>query len=1301
MHPSALKYGKAFFDTYLLECDPQQLLVVDVGSQDVNGSLRQFSPVGARYIGVDFSVGAGVDVVMSDPYSLPFETATADAVVCSSVFEHSEFFWLLFVECLRILKPTGLLYLSAPSNGMVHRYPVDSWRFYPDAGHALINWARRNGEQPVLLESFIAPKLGPVAEEGMWNDFVAVFAKDERHSVQHSRRILNDEPAAFCAFAHGKEIPWVQSAINPDNAQLVALETEIGRLKRNLAICQADDAHEIARCRGEPSGRDGRSIVCDALSGPTKPPSSDDPQGIIQNVIEAKRPPHSIARIAVVVHLFYLDLLDEILNHLTNIPEPFDVFVTTPFEADIPHILNATARRGIPTTAVLTKNRGRDVGPFVTLYRTRRLNRYEAVLKLHSKKTPQVDAGDVWRRKLYAQLCGNSLTVRRYLTLLREHDCGVAGPTEYFLTDPQAWHSNKEMTRHVLIAAQVQGDGDEPSLGFFTGTMFWFAPNALSRLTTLSSDLLCFDEEHGQKDGTLAHALERVFAQLARGSGYRVGGVEAGGMYIFESDNSADKVLVQTADTTELILRAREFIAHQHLTDAHDLLMRGLQAEPDNPCILVELGKVAFLGDMPQDGHTIFEHAATLSHDVLPDILQFGKDLFQKSDSENGLLIFSLLERIIAKNLPSGTPEQALTPITDAAKGSNIAKKSRIDVARHALHRRNNERPLGSPYDLPADTASANGVAEDLRKAQLVIDAKQGIERAIALYDNGKLEEAYEAFHALLGGRQSNPQVLVYLGLIALRRALPDEAQKFFERAVECSQDPANTMAAIGQRCMEHNALDFAERWLSAATQARPDLSGAFALLADVLVQQARQEDALQLLDSLSARGAADLAVQSRLVKLAEKLADPQAECKACLRASAYPDSHARAIALLPYCDDSSIYMIRNEAERFASRHGINKGACQSTGSRQRLKLGFVSDRFAEGEITARLEPLFDALDPTLFETFIFAAGKPGGEAAQHLFMLADEWILTAELDATAISRTISKRSIDVLINLDGHASLATLAFFNHRHAPLQLNWTWPPQPLALPAVDRTLLDPLVPPDIIDALTEESALICHPTAFSFPPLPARLPSDDAAPCVFGCMQPLNLVDRQSWLTWAEILRAVPDASLHINAGDAEEAGLLRVQRLFEAQEIAPSRIVFVRADTARTIGEAWQCVDLGLSPLAGDSSHALLLSAWAARACVALDAGTPWTRTAASILRKLRHDTLIAVDRDHYVATAVRLASDRSKLRCTGQALRGSLQRSPLTDAEGFARAFGNTLVQLWQSAGGEMQTEKREGAQA
>ena len=62
MHPSALDNGGLFFDTYLNA--GEALTVLDIGAQDVNGSLRARAPAACRYIGVDFAPGRGVDVVL-------------------------------------------------------------------------------------------------------------------------------------------------------------------------------------------------------------------------------------------------------------------------------------------------------------------------------------------------------------------------------------------------------------------------------------------------------------------------------------------------------------------------------------------------------------------------------------------------------------------------------------------------------------------------------------------------------------------------------------------------------------------------------------------------------------------------------------------------------------------------------------------------------------------------------------------------------------------------------------------------------------------------------------------------------------------------------------------------------------------------------------------------------------------------------------------------------------------------------------------------------------------------------------
>lgn len=184
MHPSALLNAKNFFEAY--GDDFSGGVIVEIGSQNVNGSIRDVAPPNLKYIGVDFVSGNGVDVILDDPYKLPFDDDSVDIVMSSSCLEHSEMFWLVFLEVLRVLKPNGLFYINVPTNSDFHRHPVDCWRFYPDSAQALVVWAKRNGYQPAALESFVSKKYF-----GVWNDYVAVFVRDESCAQQHPRRAMD------------------------------------------------------------------------------------------------------------------------------------------------------------------------------------------------------------------------------------------------------------------------------------------------------------------------------------------------------------------------------------------------------------------------------------------------------------------------------------------------------------------------------------------------------------------------------------------------------------------------------------------------------------------------------------------------------------------------------------------------------------------------------------------------------------------------------------------------------------------------------------------------------------------------------------------------------------------------------------------------------------------------------------------------------------------------------------------------------------------------------------------------------
>lgn len=169
MHVSSLDNMTFCVRTHIL-ADPvlstrSPLRILEVGSADVaTGSYRSaFDVLDAEYVGVDIEDGPGVDIVLAQPGVLPFEDQQFDVVFSGQTFEHDPQFWRTFSEMARVLRPDGVLFVLVPSTGPVHRFPLDCYRFYPDAMQGLVGVGGME-----LVTSW-------VSEFGPWHENVGVF----------------------------------------------------------------------------------------------------------------------------------------------------------------------------------------------------------------------------------------------------------------------------------------------------------------------------------------------------------------------------------------------------------------------------------------------------------------------------------------------------------------------------------------------------------------------------------------------------------------------------------------------------------------------------------------------------------------------------------------------------------------------------------------------------------------------------------------------------------------------------------------------------------------------------------------------------------------------------------------------------------------------------------------------------------------------------------------------------------------------------------------------------------------------
>ncbi len=278
MHDTAFAIGSKFLELY---APAETFTVVEVGSQDVNGTLRDALPPRASYIGVDVVPGRNVDVVATGR-ALPLQADIADLAIASSVFEHDPAFWLTFLELCRITKPGGWIYLSSPSNGAVHRYPQDCWRFYPDAGEALAGWARQNGLAVSLAESFVADRRADV-----WNDFVAVYHRGEAPPERTNGRLHTSFPGAGLRGpvpsppAESEEPTEDQRLLAAAAAALMALEERAISAIPGLQIPDRTEEHKRWL-----KGVAPRGAVDAALAGPPHLSDRTDPFAASYRIVD-------------------------------------------------------------------------------------------------------------------------------------------------------------------------------------------------------------------------------------------------------------------------------------------------------------------------------------------------------------------------------------------------------------------------------------------------------------------------------------------------------------------------------------------------------------------------------------------------------------------------------------------------------------------------------------------------------------------------------------------------------------------------------------------------------------------------------------------------------------------------------------------------------------------------------------------------------------------------------------------------------------------------------------------------------
>lgn len=236
--------------------------------------------------------------------------------------------------------------------------------------------------------------------------------------------------------------------------------------------------------------------------------------------------------IGVHLHLYYRDLLDEFCGYLNNITQPFDLYISCREGENQGSILQvAKLIRNVRQIVIKeTMNRGRDIAPFYVLF-CKELQQYECLLHIHSKKSLYTGEEKAeWRHWALEGVLKNEKMVAETLHYLKnaEPQAGLVYGEMTPTLPLMALHWLRNAGKGRELSERLNIKFDDGMFMYPVGSFFWARTEAIKPLFDLNFTYEDFDEEQGQIDATLAHALERIISCLVKQRGYRT--------YIFDPE---------------------------------------------------------------------------------------------------------------------------------------------------------------------------------------------------------------------------------------------------------------------------------------------------------------------------------------------------------------------------------------------------------------------------------------------------------------------------------------------------------------------------------------------------------------------------------------------------------------------------------------------------------------------------------------------------------------------------------------------------------------------------------------------
>lgn len=233
---------------------------------------------------------------------------------------------------------------------------------------------------------------------------------------------------------------------------------------------------------------------------------------------------------AIFIHIYYVGLIDRIFKYLLNVPSDIDIYYTTDTKEKKEIIDIQLSKLPNKVNGLVVENRGREYTGFLIGLKKYH-SKYDLICILHGKQSlydkPYV-AGEDFFYHCYENTIGSKDYINNIIKTFEDNPrLGLLVPPTpcygpYYSTIGTEWKANYKKTIDLLnkLNIEVPISSEKPPVAPYGG-MFWHRSDALEPLFENDFETKDFPKEPiKERDGTIMHAIERIYPFVAQARGY-------------------------------------------------------------------------------------------------------------------------------------------------------------------------------------------------------------------------------------------------------------------------------------------------------------------------------------------------------------------------------------------------------------------------------------------------------------------------------------------------------------------------------------------------------------------------------------------------------------------------------------------------------------------------------------------------------------------------------------------------------------------------------------------------------------